>query len=356
MRQIEIIAEAGVNHNGSTELAARLIDAAAATGADAVKFQVFRTRECISRRAERARYQIETIGEGSQYDMVRALEISEDDWFPLVERCRVAGIEFLASPFDLASVDFLVKQLGVRLIKIASGEITNGPLLLAAARTGKPVIVSTGMSTLGDIETALGVLAFGYCSPSDAPSEEAFRSAYASQEARKILAEKVTLLHCTTEYPAPLEEVNLGVLATLRSAFDLPVGYSDHTVGIEIPIAAAALGSVVIEKHFTVDRELPGPDHRASLTPTELRAMVEGIRNVERALGAGVKVPSPREQENAAIARRSLVARCPIGRGESFTEENLTTKRPGGGVSPMRFWEYIGTQATRDYDEDELII
>ncbi|TGU70603.1 N-acetylneuraminate synthase [Geomonas terrae] len=349
-----IIAEAGVNHNGSVEMAKRLIETAADAGADAVKFQTFRADKLVSRTAPKAEYQVRQTGaEESQHEMIRKLELDEETHLTLVEHCRLCGIQFLSTPFDLESVGQLTR-LDLPCIKISSGDITNARLLLKVAQTGKPAILSSGMSTLGEIEDALGVLAFGYLNSGE-PCGAAFSTAYRSPEGHAVLQQKVTLLHCTTEYPAPFEEINLRVLDTLSRAFDVPVGYSDHTEGVAVPIAAVARGAVMIEKHFTLDRSLPGPDHKASLVPDELREMVQSIRQVELALGRGVKMPSVREVSNMTVARKSLVAACDIAAGDLFTAENLTSKRPGGGISPMRFWDLLGRPAGRSYAADEAI-
>jgi N-acetylneuraminate synthase len=351
-----IIAEAGVNHNGSIEMALQLIDAARAAGADAVKFQTFKSESVISRHAVKADYQVSaTGGHESQLDMVRRLEFDLAAHRRLLEHCAKLNIQFLSTPFDEPSVDMLVHDLGVPLLKIPSGEITNALLLIKIAHSGKPVILSTGMSNLGDIELALGVLAFGYLGEGGTPSVVAFSDAYRSTAGQAILKGKVTLLHCTTEYPAPFADVNLKVMDTLHSAFGLPVGYSDHTPGIAVPIAAVARGALVIEKHFTLDRSLPGPDHLASLEPEGLAAMVQGIRQIELSLGSGIKYATPSEAKNQPVARKSLVAACPIARGELFTIDNLTAKRPGIGVSPMHFWTYLSKRAARDYSTDDLI-
>lgn len=353
---IFIIAEAGVNHNGSLDMALRLIDAAADAGADAVKFQTFKSEAVISRFAVKAEYQAKTTGaDESQLEMVKKLELSAEAHVTLVEYCKKRSIQFLSTPFDLESVDLLVDKLKVSQLKIPSGEITNAPLILKCAQAAKPVILSTGMSTLGDIEDALGVLAFGYLKTDATPSCAAFSEAYLSQAGQAALKKNVTLLHCTTEYPAPIAEVNLRVMQTMSHAFGLPVGYSDHTEGITIPVAAVSLGAMVIEKHFTLDRSLPGPDHKASLEPQELAQMVKAIRQVEFALGTGAKLPSPSERKNMVIARKSIVAARNIKAGEMLNEENMTTKRPGGGLSPMSFWEVMGKQAQRDYLQDEAI-
>lgn len=327
-----IIAEAGVNHNGDLELAKKLVAQAAAAGADAVKFQTFTTAKSISRGAPKADYQLASTGSTeNQYEMVRKLELPRASHEVLLQACREHGIDFFSTAFDAESFDMLV-ELGVDRVKIPSGEITNLPLLRHMARLRLPVLLSTGMATLGEIEAAIAVI-----------------------EESGTPRELITILHCTTEYPAPMAEVNLMAIPALRSAFQLPVGYSDHTTGIEVPIAAVALGATVIEKHFTLDRSLPGPDHGASLEPDELAQMVSAIRNIEEALGDGVKRPTASELKNRAIARKSIVAAKPIYAGERFSPENLATKRPGTGISPMRWDEVLGRTAQRDYQEDEAI-
>ncbi len=356
MNRTLIIAEAGVNHNGSIEMAKELIDVAAEAGADIVKFQTFKSEMVISKSAPKAEYQKKTTSEGeSQLDMVKKLELDEAAHRTLIEYCQSRHIEFLSTPFDFDSIDLLARTFRLARLKIPSGEVTNGPYLLHIARTGKPVILSTGMSTLGEVEAALGVLAFGYLFENGRPSLQKFQDAYSSEQGQAVLAKRVTLLHCTTEYPAPFNEVNLKAMATMRLAFGLPVGLSDHTPGIAIPIAAVALGASVIEKHFTLDRNLPGPDHKASLEPGELKAMVEAIRQVEAALGNGVKIPSRSEWKNRPIARKSLVAAKPIQKGELFSEENITVKRPGTGATPMSYWELLGRPATKNYTVDENV-
>jgi N-acetylneuraminate synthase len=352
-----IIAEAGVNHNGSLDMALRLIDVAAEAGADAVKFQTFKTELVISRYASKADYhKLTTASTESQFDMVKKLELDESSHKRLVAHCEKRKIEFISTPFDLESIDLLVDKLKVTRLKMPSGEITNAPLLLKAARSGKPIILSTGMSTLAEVESALGVLAYGYLETSAKPSMKAFYEAYCSEAGQKALKEKVVILHCTTEYPAPYEDVNLQVMDTMRQAFGLPVGYSDHTNGIAIPIGAIARGAVLIEKHFTLDRNLPGPDHKASLEPDELRAMVTAIRHVEKALGTTQKIPAKSEMKNRDIARKCLVAGRDIKKGEIFTEQNISVKRPGDGISPMYYWNILGKIAGRDYIADEKII
>jgi N-acetylneuraminate synthase len=352
-RSVYIIAEAGVNHNGSIEIAKQLIEVAAEAGADAVKFQTFKAENVISRYAPKADYQKATTeATESQLEMVRRLELDQSSHETLLACCREKNLEFMSTPFDGESVDLLV-NLGVARLKVPSGEITNAPLLLKMARTGLPIIMSTGMASLGEVEAALGVLAFGYLDYRERPSPASFDRAW--REGQGALQEKVTLLHCTTEYPAPFAEVNLRAMETMAKAFGLPVGYSDHTPGIAIPIAAAALGAVVIEKHFTLDRNLAGPDHRASLEPSELAAMVQGIRHVEMALGSPCKLPAPSELKNREVARKSLVAARRIRKGERFSGENLTSKRPGIGISPMVYWDWLGKVAEEDYQPDEVI-
>lgn len=352
-----IIAEAGVNHNGSLTMAKHLIDVAAKAGADAVKFQTFRAEALVSRIAAKAPYQKGTTGRaGSQFDMLKGLELDEGAHHAIATHCRDRGIKFLSTPFDEESIDLLVVKIGVSMLKIPSGEITNGPLLLKAARTRKPIVLSTGMCNLHDIEAALGVVAFGYIRPKGMPSRTALRKAFTSPEGRQALQKKVTLLHCTSEYPAPVTDVNLKAMDTMQEAFGLPVGYSDHTAGMIIPIAAAARGAVLIEKHFTLDRTLPGPDHLSSLEPQELAAMIKAIRDVELALGSGRKEPAISEKKNVAVIRRSLVAARDIERNEIFSPKNLTCKRPGTGSSPLNYWSLLGKKAKKNYLEDEVIV
>ena len=349
-----IIAEAGVNHNGSLDFAEKLVHAAKDAGADAVKFQTFRADALASASAPKAAYQQRLTGAGSQLEMLRKLELGRDAHQTLLALTRELGLEFLSTPFDLGSLE-LLDELGLSTIKLPSGEITNAPLLFETARRGKRVILSTGMSTLGDIEDALSFLALGYLTPGASPSLSAARNLYASPEARAVLTNNVTLLHCTTEYPAPFEDVNLSALSTLRAAFGLRVGFSDHTPGLAAPVAAVALGAQVIEKHLTLDCTLPGPDHKASLEPADFAALVTAVRQVEQALGYAVKVPAASERPNRAVARKSLVAATPICAGEPFTEANLTLKRPGTGISPIYYFEYLGRAAPKDFSADEAI-
>lgn len=351
-----IIAEAGVNHNGDMDMAAALVDLAAAAGADVVKFQTFRAKSLLGQHAPKADYQKHTTGEAeSQFEMIQRLELSEADHFKLAAHAETRGIQFLSTPFDAWSLELLTGRMKMELIKIPSGEITNAPFVLDIARRAKRVIISTGMCSLGDIEQALGVLAFGFLNRDALPSAGDFECAYGSSVGQQALRERVSILHCTTEYPAPLAEINLRAMDTLAQAFGLPVGYSDHSQGIHIPIAAVARGAQVIEKHFTLDRRLPGPDHQASLEPGELTAMVTGIRDVELALGSFIKRPTASEWANRNVARKSLVAAKPINRGEAFTVDNMTCKRPGTGLSPAGYWSLLGCVADRDYAADEAL-
>lgn len=355
-KKVYIIAEAGVNHNGSMEMARGLIDAAADAGADAVKFQTFRAEDFVSHAAPKAEYQARaTGGAESQFEMLKKLELTEAAHRDLIGYCVNKGVHFLSTPFDMKSLSLLADTLDLSRLKIPSGEITNGPLLLMAARTGKPIILSTGMSSLAEVEMALGAIAFGCTDPASRPSIEAFKEAYRSDKGQKALREKVVLLHCTTEYPAPFEDVNLRAMETLRSSFGLPVGLSDHTSGIAVSIAAAAIGAAVIEKHITLDRALPGPDHRASLEPGEFKELVSSVARVEAAMGSALKAPAPSEVKNIRVARKSIVAARDIKKGEVFTEENLTVKRPGDGLSPMHYWDLVGSTAKRDYSRDEPV-
>lgn len=354
-KRVYIIAEAGVNHNGSLMRAKELVDAAAAAGADAVKFQTFRAEDVVTSFASKARYQKAGTGKGEgQLEMLKRLELNEKAHRALMSHCGKRGIEFLSTPFDLKSLDLLVR-LGLKRLKLPSGEITNAPLLLKAASTGKPIMLSTGMSTLEEVADALGVIAFGYLGDGRAPSIKVFKKVFASGAGRDALKGKVILLHCTTQYPAWFRDVNLRAMDTLRSAFSLPSGLSDHTEGIAVPIAAVARGASVIEKHFTLDRKLPGPDHMASLEPDELKDMVRAIRNIEDALGSPVKKPAAGEIENIRAVRKSLVASRPVRKGELFTSKNISVKRPAAGASPVRYWEALGKTAKRDYMTDEPI-
>lgn len=353
---IYIIAEAGVNHNGSIELAKQLVDVAADAGADAVKFQTFKASNIISKNAPKANYQIKkTDPQESQLEMIQKLELTHEKHRIIIEYCKDRGIQFLSTPFDIESMDLLVNQFNLPTLKISSGDITNGPLLLNAARTKKKLIISTGMSSMNEIRKALQIISFGYLNPTKNPSCSSFNDLFSLEE-KNILTENIVLLHCTTEYPTPIEHVNLRAMETMSKTFNLPVGLSDHTQGINTAIAAAALGAKVIEKHFTINRTLPGPDHQASLEPSELRSLVKAIREIESALGNPEKVPAPIEMENRVIARKSLVASREIKIGEIFTENNIAIKRPGNGVSPMEYWEWLGKKAEKNFNEDDLLI
>ena len=328
-----IIAEAGVNHNGDIALAKKLIAAAADAGADLVKFQTFIAENIISQSAPKAEYQKgATDPQESQQDMVRKLELTRENHLDLIAECEKLGIGFFSTAFDQDSIDLLEELGGADVVKVPSGELTNLPYLRYLTRHEKHVLLSTGMANLGEIEAAIDVV-----------------------EQAGTPRDKITVLHCTTEYPTPMEDVNLRAMVNIGMAFGVSVGYSDHTPGIEVPMAAVALGATVIEKHFTLDCTLSGPDHRASLEPDELKAMVQGIRNIEKALGDGIKRPSPGELKNKPAARKSLVAARPIKAGEPFSEDNLMAKRPGTGISPMQWDEVIGRTAPRDFSEDELI-
>ena len=355
MKHTTIIAEAGVNHNGSLDMALALVEAAANAGADVVKFQTFVANETVSRYAEKAAYQKETTGSSeSQLEMVRRYELSEADHVAIAQRCRACGVEFLSTPFDIPSLE-LLERLHVTRYKLSSGDVTNGPLLHRIGSTGKPLILSTGMSTLDEIGGALGIYLLGALEPGRRPTEPLAEEIRLSPRGRAYLEKNVTLLHCTTQYPTPPEDVNLLAMDLLRETFGLPVGYSDHTEGIFTSVVAAARGAVVIEKHVTLDKTLPGPDHKASITPDELSTLVREVKNVEWVLGKKEKRVVESEKDNANVARKSLVALKPIARGDCFSPDNLGVKRPGTGVSPMRYWEYLGMVAEKDYAEDEPI-
>ena len=333
MSKVLIIAEAGVNHNGDINLAKKLIDVAAESGADIVKFQTAKAENVVSRFAKKAEYQIENTGNSaeSQLEMIQKLVLDDSAWPILIDYCKQKNIKFLSTPFDVESVD-LLHNLGLEIFKIPSGEITNLPYLRKIGKYNKQVILSTGMANLGEIESAIAVLV-------DSGTKR----------------ENITLLQCNTEYPTPFADVNLKAMKSLKKAFRLPVGYSDHTPGIAIPLAAVGMGAKVIEKHFTLDKNMEGPDHKASLEPCELKAMVQGIREIELALGDGIKQTSASEAKNKPIARKSIVANCAIKKGEILSESNLYTKRPAEGISPMEWDKVIGTKAVRDFEPDEMI-
>jgi N,N'-diacetyllegionaminate synthase len=328
-----IIAEAGVNHNGSIELAKRLIDVAVEAGVDAVKFQTFKAENLVSKDAQKAKYQQENMQDSnsSQFNMLKKLELDTDTHKRLMLYCKQRDIIFLSTPFDLESIK-LLDDLGLEIFKIPSGEITNLPYLRDIGALNKRVILSTGMADIGEIEDALDILI-------EAGTKR----------------ENITILHANTMYPTPIEDVNLRAMVTIGKTFDIAYGYSDHTLGIAVPIGAVAMGANIIEKHFTLDKTMEGPDHKASLEPRELKAMVEAIRDIEVALGSSIKKPTPSERPNIEIARKSIVANCDIKKGEILDESNLATKRPAKGISPMRWDEIIGTIAYKDYRKDELI-
>lgn len=331
-KQVFIIAEAGVNHNGSLVTAKKLINAAARAGADAVKFQTFRAESLVSKQAPKASYQRKNSNQReTQFAMLKKLELDEKILKKLISYSSLKRIIFLSSPFDLNSIDLLVK-LGLKTIKIPSGEINNLPFLKKIGSLNKKVILSTGMSTLEEIKKALDILVYS-----------------------GTKKDKIKVLHCNTQYPTPIEDVNLKAMITIQDRLKVKVGYSDHTLGIEVPIAAAALGASIIEKHFTLDRDMKGPDHKASLEPDELKMMVTAIRNIEKALGDGIKRPSKSEAKNIKIVRKSIIASRLISKGEVFTEDNITTKRPGNGISPIKWNEVIGMRAKNNFSKDELI-
>jgi len=332
MNNVFIIAEAGVNHNGKIELAKKLIDVAREAGADAVKFQTFKAENMVSKFASKAIYQNEVANnDESQFDMLKKLELDSDAHKELVEYCRLRNIIFLSSPFDIESIG-LLSDLGVEIFKIPSGEITNLPYLKKIGGLGKKIILSTGISILAEIKNALDVLTKA-----------------------GTVKENITVLHCNIEYPTPIEDVNLHAMLTIKESFGVNVGYSDHTLGIEVPIAAAALGAKVIEKHFTLGRNMEGPDHKASLEPEELKAMVKAIRNIEKALGSGIKKPSPSERRNKTVVRKSIVAACDVSKGEVFNEKNIAVKRPDTGINPFEWGKVIGAVAKKDFKKDEVI-
>lgn len=357
---MQIIAEAGVNHNGDPELAAELIRAAAAAGADIVKFQTFKASKLVTNIATQAQYQqrnLGTTGEKTQFEMLEALELGFDDFRQLKAECQSHGVQFLSTPFDIDSARFLTDQLGETMVKIGSGDFDNYPLLITLARCGVDVILSTGMSTLGEIEISLGALAFGYLAPMTAPpSIEAFLEAFGSTEARHVLAERVTVLHCTTEYPAPTESLNLRVISTIRQAYGVRVGFSDHSEGQDAALAALVLGATMLEKHITLDQTMTGPDHKASMEPAAFGNMVRALRRLEVALGDGVKRMMAAEASNKGIARKSPVAARAIRAGEIFTEENITLKRTRGGAPAGQYYRLLGQKAAHDLAEDNIII
>lgn len=357
-KHVYIIAEAGVNHNGHRDMAFQLVDEAVSAKCDAIKFQTFKAENLVTQNAAKAEYQRRiTPSEESQFGMLKRLTLSHEWHWELKEYCSNLGIEFLSSAFDLESLDFLVNKMALTTLKIPSGEITNGPFLLAHAQTGCDLIVSTGMSTMAEVKEALSVIAFGMLNRQSSlnPSTAEFSDAFYSEEGQHLLKEHVTLLHCTTEYPAPFEDINLNAMLAMQKEFGVPVGYSDHSEGITVPVAAASLGAVLIEKHLTLDKTLPGPDHQASLEPNELADMVRGIRVVEKIMGDGIKTPKSSELGNRDIARKSIVASRDLHAGEIYNADMLTVKRPGTGISPMKYWDLIGKTVAKNIPADELI-
>lgn len=355
MNKTFIIAEAGVNHNGSLEMALKLVDAAVDAGADAIKFQTYKTESLVTKTAKQAEYQEKNVGKStSQFDMLKKLELSYKNFVHIKQYCTESNIMFLSTPFDLDSVDFLIQDIGLRLMKIPSGEITNAPYIHKIAKQDVKVVLSTGMATIQEIHNALAFLAYGYSKQADVSFDKS-KAFYKTKEAKKLLQDKVSILHCTTEYPTPLKDVNLNAMDSMKAAFQLPVGLSDHSEGILVPVAAVAKGATIIEKHFTLDKTLPGPDHKASLDPLELKEMVKSIRLIEETLGENLKEPTNTELKNRDVARKSLVAAQPIEKGEIFTVGNLTVKRPGTGVEPYYYWDYLGQEARVAYNEDEVI-
>lgn len=353
-----IIAEAGVNHNGSEALAFQLVDKAVAAGVDVVKFQTFKSELLVTEQAKQADYQVKnTQQKESQLSMLKKLELPFQSHLAIRDYCREKGIEYLSTAFDEVSLDFLVNDMKLTKLKLPSGELTNTPFVLAHAKTGCDLIVSTGMATIEEIHFALATIAYGLLNQdvSACPKNDEFILAYRSQEGQAILKEKVSLLHCTTEYPAPFDEVNLNAMALMEQEFGLPIGYSDHTAGIAVSLASVAKGAVIIEKHFTLDQEMEGPDHKASIEPDELLAMVQGVRQIESALGKAIKAPSESEKRNMEVARKSIVASATIKQGDVFSEQNLAVKRPGNGISPTKYYLILGKVAEKDFFEGELI-
>ena len=353
-----IVAEAGVNHNGCLDTALQLVDSAASSGADIVKFQTFKAKNLVSGSAKLAKYQQKRVESNiNQRQMLADLELAFADFEVLADHCAQRGIEFLSTAFDSESLDFLTTEIDLRRLKIPSGEITNAPFVLDHAKTGKSLIISTGMSDISEIETALGVVAYGLTSvETSKPSMGAFQSAYQSIAGKEALREKVTLLHCTSEYPAPIDQINLRAMDNLAEIFSLPIGYSDHSDGILVSVAAAARGASIVEKHFTLDASLPGPDHKASIEPAQLKLLVEQIRVVESALGSREKTVQVSERDNRSVARKSLHTKEKIREGERFSDHNVIAMRPGTGMPPDRYWELLGKQASRDYSAGEPIL
>lgn len=356
MSRTYIIAEAGVNHNGDLDKAFMLVEKAKDIGADAVKFQMFNAENLVTQAAEQADYQKKSAqGYENQYAMLKALELSSDSFKLLADKAKQLSIDFIVTPFCLNSLNVLIDEFETPYIKISSGDITHGPLLLAAAKAGKKIILSTGMSLLTEVEQALKILAFGYCSSESYPTSKELNKVFAQSNTWDVLKKNVTILHCTSEYPAPYEEINLKAMDTLRSAFGLSVGLSDHSPGITVSLAAAAREACMLEKHFTLDKNLPGPDHKASLDVDEFKALVIGVRQIEKALGHDRKIITSSESNNQSLVRRSIVAKHDINKNDLYSDNNLSFKRPATGRSPMHYWDLIGQEANKTYLVNEVI-
>ncbi len=357
MEKVLIIAEAGVNHNGSIDTAIKLIDAAVDAGADIIKFQTFKADNLVTKSVQKAKYQLNNdLGNSNtQYEMLKRLELSDHHHYQIAEYCEKNKIQFLSTAFDSDSLNFLTEKMNINLIKVPSGEITNYPFLLEISKKNLPIILSTGMTNMGEIELALGVIAFGLMGLKSKPTKDNFLTALYSNVGYELLNKYVTLLHCTSEYPAPFSEINLKAIDTMKYSFLLNVGYSDHSQGISIPIAAVARGACIIEKHFTLNKNLPGPDHKASLEPDELKRMIKSIREVELALGSGRKIPTSSEFNNKNIVRKVLVASDEIKKGDIFNENNISIKRSGNGLNPIKYWDVIGKISNKKFLKDEVI-
>jgi len=354
-----VIAEAGVNHNGDIDMALELIEKAAEVGADAIKFQTYKAENLVTKQAKKAEYQSKATGsENTQLQMLKDLELEYEDHFQLMDCCKDTNIDFLSTAFDIDSLRFLSNDLQLGTLKIPSGELTNSPILIEFAKTGCEIIISSGMSDIEEIGDALGALAFGFLYGNNEkfqPSRTIFNETLKTKESQLYLSEKVTLLHCLTEYPAPTDEINLNAIQTLRNIFNIRVGYSDHTEGVLASLIAVSHGATIIEKHLTLDKNLPGPDHKASLEPEEFKLLVDQIRLTEKMMGDGKKRLMPSELKNVANARKSIIASSKINKGETFTHENLSIKRPGSGVSPIYYWDLLGAKAEKNYEVDDLI-
>tara|TARA_Y200000002_G_scaffold383206_1_gene404011 strand:+ start:4864 stop:5964 length:1101 start_codon:yes stop_codon:yes gene_type:complete len=358
-KKLYFIAEAGVNHNGDCKLALKLVDAAISAGADAIKFQTFKSENLVSHSAVKADYQkLRTRKNESQFEMLKSLELSEKEYFQIKKYCQKKKIDFITTAFDEDSLQFIVKKLKVKILKIPSGEITNGPLLLAHGLTGLKIILSTGMSSIQEIREALSVIVYGYMNKNkkfNNLTKKAFLKALNSKKGQSILKKKITILHCTTEYPAPIDDINLDAIYDVLKNFNANIGYSDHSKGELVSLAAASMGVKIIEKHFTLNQNMVGPDHKASLNPAELKSLIRKIRKIETIKGIKVKKAYKSEIKNIHIARKVLIARKEIRIGEKFNDQNMTAKRAGKGINPMNYWKYLGKKSTRVYKKDEII-